>query len=173
MAPPNQEPDNSGSDQERQGLHSSAESFRACLPLAGRLIGIDPGSKTFGLALSDLTRMIASPLEVIRRTKFKTDAERLLHLADEHAIAGIVVGLPSNLDGTEGPRAQSVRAFVKNLQHLTSLPILLWDERLSTVAAERALLSADASRKRRDEVIDKVAATVILQGAMDRMRHKG
>ncbi len=149
------------------------EPFVTALASSGRLIGIDPGTKTFGLALSDLSRMIASPLEVIRRTKFALDVERLLALASEHEIVGIVVGLPSNLDGTEGPRAQSVRAFVRNLQKLTTLPILLWDERLSTVAAERALLSADTSRKKRAEVIDKVAATVILQGAMDRMWHCG
>ncbi|MGH1418610.1 MAG: Holliday junction resolvase RuvX [Hyphomicrobiaceae bacterium] len=147
------------------------EPFIAAIANTGRIIGIDPGTKTFGLALSDLSRMIASPLEVIRRTKFATDSERLLKLIREHEIVGIVVGLPSNLDGTEGPRAQSVRAFVKNLQKLTPLPILLWDERLSTVAAERALLNADTSRKKRAEVIDKVAATVILQGAMDRMRN--
>ncbi len=166
MAPP--EPDKAIRDAGQ--VHQDVEPFANCLPTSGRLIGIDPGTKTFGLALSDLTRMIASPLEVIRRTKFKVDAARLLELTIEHDIAGLVVGLPANLDGTEGPRAQSVRAFVKNLAALTPLPILFWDERLSTVSAERALLAADASRKRRAEVIDKVAATVILQGALDRMR---
>ncbi len=166
MAAP--EPDKTNRDAGQ--VHQDIGSFANCLPASGRLIGIDPGTKTFGLALSDLTRMIASPLEVIRRTKFKADATRLLELTTEHEIAGLVVGLPANLDGTEGPRAQSVRAFVKNLAALTPLPILFWDERLSTVSAERALLAADASRKRRAEVIDKVAATVILQGALDRMR---
>lgn len=135
-----------------------------------RLIGIDAGTKTLGLALSDVTRTIASPLETIRRTKFTADAERLLALAALHGVAGLVLGLPVNLDGSEGPRAQSTRALARNLNRISPLPILLWDERLSTQAAERTLLEADASRKRRGELIDKLAATVILQGALDRMR---
>jgi putative holliday junction resolvase len=134
-----------------------------------RLLGLDVGTKTIGLALSDVMRQIATPLETIRRTKFKADVERLFALAKEHGVGGFVVGLPVNLDGTEGPRAQSTRAFVRNLGPLTELPAAFWDERLSTAAAERALFEADASRKRRAEVIDKMAAAYILQGALDRM----
>jgi putative Holliday junction resolvase len=144
--------------------------FHAALPPGARLIGIDVGTKTLGLALSDVTRTIASPLETIRRTKFSVDVQRLLALASEHAIGGFVLGLPANLDGTEGPRAQSTRSFARNLGALTPLPLLFWDERLSTAAAERTLLEADASRKRRGELIDKLAATIILQTALDRMR---
>jgi putative Holliday junction resolvase len=140
---------------------------RAC-----RLIGIDAGTKTLGLALSDVTRTIASPLVVLRRKRFKEDAAELLRLADEHGVSGFVLGLPTNLDGTTGPRVQATRAFAKNLNALTPLPILLWDERLSTAEAERTLIAADTSRKRRAEVIDKIAATIILQGALDRMRAK-
>lgn len=134
-----------------------------------RLLGLDVGTKTIGLALSDVMRRIATPLETIRRTKFKADADKLLGLAAEHGAGGLVVGLPVNLDGTEGPRAQSTRAFVRNLAPLTDLPAAFWDERLSTAAAERALLEADASRKRRAELIDKMAAAYILQGALDRL----
>ena len=148
----------------------AAEEFHGALPPGARLIGIDVGTKTLGLALSDVTRTIASPLETILRKKFAIDAARLLHLAGEHRIGGFVVGLPANLDASEGPRAQSTRAFARNLARLTPLPILLWDERLSTVEAERVLIAADASRKRRAEVIDKVAATIILQTALDRLR---
>lgn len=144
--------------------------FAAVLPASRRLIGIDPGTRTLGLALSDVTRTIASPLETIRRRKFKVDAAKLLSLVEEHHVAGLVLGLPNNLDGTEGPRAQSTRAMARNLNALTPIPILLWDERLSTAEAERMLISADATRKRRGEVIDKLAATLILQGALDRMR---
>lgn len=148
----------------------SIDEFIQLLPPVARLIGVDPGSRTLGLALSDVTRMIASPLETIRRTKFAADSARLLALATMHEAAGLVVGLPANLDGGEGPRAQSARAFARNVNRLSALPILLWDERWSTAAAERTLLEADASRRRRAEVIDKLAATVILQGALDRMR---
>jgi putative pre-16S rRNA nuclease len=146
------------------------EAFAARIALRARLIGIDAGTKTLGLALSDVTRIIASPLTVIRRTKFKADAAELLRIAAEHKIGGFVLGLPTNLDGTAGPRVQATRAFAKNMNALSELPILLWDERLSTAAAERTLLEADASRKRRAEVIDKMAAAIILQGALDRMR---
>lgn len=147
------------------------EAFAALLPAQARLIGIDAGTATLGLALSDLTRTIASPLLTIERTKFSKDAARLLALAAEHQIAGFVLGLPVNLDGSEGPRAQSSRSFSRNLNGLSSLPILLWDERLSTAEAERMLIAADQSRRRRAEVIDKLAATIILQGALDRMRN--
>ncbi|MGQ0672361.1 MAG: Holliday junction resolvase RuvX [Hyphomicrobium sp.] len=140
------------------------------LAKGSRLIGIDAGTKTLGLALSDVTRTIASPLETILRSKFAADAERLLSHVSRHAVGGFVLGLPINLDGSEGPRVQSTRALARNLNRLSTLPILLWDERLSTAAAERTLLEADASRKRRAEVIDKLAATIILQGALDRLR---
>jgi len=136
----------------------------------GRLIGIDAGTKTLGLALSDLTRTIASPLETIRHTKFRADAARLFLLVAEHGVSGLVVGFPLNLDGTEGPRAQATRALTRNLNKLSSLPILLWDERLTTAKAERMLIQADQTRKRRAEVIDKLAATLILQSALDRLR---
>ncbi len=144
--------------------------FAAGLTARAPLIGIDAGTKTLGLALSDITHTIASPLTVIRRTKFKEDAAELLRLAAEHRIGGFVLGLPTNLDGTSGPRVQATRAFARNVNALSPLPILLWDERLSTAAAERTLLEADTSRRRRAQVIDKLAATIILQGALDRMR---
>ena len=145
--------------------------FLAPLPPSGRLIGIDGGTKTLGLALSDIVRTIASPLETIERTKFKADAARLLSLIAAHQICGLVLGLPTNMDGSEGPRVQATRALARNLNILTPLPILLWDERLTTAAAERMLISADTTRKRRAEVIDKLAATLILQGALDRLRN--
>ena len=144
----------------------------AALAPGYRLIGIDLGTKTIGLALSDVTRTIASPLETIRRVKFTPDVAQLLALASAHRVAGLVLGLPVNMDGSEGPRAQATRAFARNLNKLTALPILLWDERLSTSAAERTLIEADTSRKRRAEVIDKMAAAIILQGALDRLRHR-
>ena len=134
-----------------------------------RLLGLDVGSKTIGLALSDLTRTVASPMETIQRTKFTLDAERLIEIIDEHAIAGMIIGFPINMDGSEGPRSQSTRAFARNLASLTDVPMVYWDERLSTAAVERTLLEADASRKRRSEVIDKMAASFILQGALDRL----
>ena len=138
---------------------------------SGRLMGIDLGTKTLGLALSDVLRTIASPLETIQRRKFSTDMIHLNGLAQAHQISGWVLGLPLNLNGSEGPRVQATRAFARNLAAQSPLPLLLWDERLSTVAAERVLLDADMSRQRRREVIDKIAAGIILQGALDRMRH--
>jgi putative Holliday junction resolvase len=143
--------------------------FLVALPANRAICGLDLGTVTIGFAVSDLRRMVATPVTVIRRTKFTEDAARLLALLAERQIAGIVLGLPLNMDGSEGPRAQSTRAFARNLVKLTELPIAYWDERLSTVAAERALLEADTSRKRRSEVIDQVAAGYILQGALDRM----
>ncbi len=143
--------------------------FAAALPPAGALIGLDLGTKTIGLALSDTRRRIATPLFTIRRSKFRADAAKLLEAAAEHAVAGLVLGLPLNMDGSEGPRAQATRAFARNLSQLTALPILFWDERLSTAAVTRTLIDADASRKRRGEVVDKMAAAYILQGALDRM----
>ena len=145
--------------------------FAAVLPPGRALMGLDLGTRTIGVAVSDTARHIASPLETIRRTKFTTDAARLLALAEGRAIAALVLGLPRNMDGSEGPRAQSTRAFARNLAALTPLPMVFWDERLSTVAAERALLEADASRRRRAEVIDHVAAGFILQGLLDRLGH--
>ena len=137
--------------------------------LGGALMGLDLGTKTIGVAVSDGLRLAATALETIRRTKFAADAERLQAIAAHRGIAAIVVGLPRNMDGSEGPRCQSARAFARNLADRLGLPVALWDERLSTVAAERALLAADSSRKRRAEVIDKVAASYILQGALDRL----
>jgi putative Holliday junction resolvase len=139
------------------------------LPERGALIGLDLGSKTIGVAASDPDRRIAAPVETIPRAQFKRDAERILELAAERRAAGFVLGLPINMDGSEGPRAQSTRAFARNLAKLTELPIALWDERLSTAAVERALIAADASRAQRKAVIDAHAASYILQGALDRL----
>jgi putative pre-16S rRNA nuclease len=147
-----------------------ADDFAERLPATGRLIGLDLGTKTIGLALSDVTRMIASPLETIARKKFARDVEALNTHIVAHDVCGLVLGLPRNLDGSEGPRAQSSRAFARNLNRLVALPLLLWDERLTTAAAERLLIEADSSRRRRAQVIDKMAANLILQGALDRMR---
>ncbi len=150
-------------------VHDDIASFAAALPPQGALMGLDLGTRTIGIAVSDTLRQVASPLETLRRRKFTPDAEALLARAAERGVVGIVIGLPVNMDGSEGPRAQSTRAFARNLARLTELPITFWDERLSTVAAERALLEADASRRRRAEVIDHVAAGYILQGALDRL----
>lgn len=145
--------------------------FAAALRPMQALIGLDLGDKTIGLAVSDRLRQVASPLSTIRRSKFTLDAAELLKIVADREIGGIILGLPFNMDGSEGPRCQSTRAFARNLERLTPLPIGFWDERLSTVAAERALLEADTSRKRRSEVIDHVAAAYILQGVLDRLRH--
>ncbi len=145
------------------------EDFAAALPRTGAIAGLDLGTKTIGVAVSDGLRSVASPLTVIRRQKFTLDAAELLRIVAERGLAGLVLGLPRNMDGTEGARAQSTRAFARNLERLTPLPLGFWDERLSTVAAERALLEADASRRKRAEVIDQVAAAYILQGALDRL----
>ncbi|WP_020175304.1 Holliday junction resolvase RuvX [Methyloferula stellata] len=134
-----------------------------------RLIGIDLGTKTIGLALSDVERRLASPLETIRRTTFTKDVARLLALADQHGAAAFVIGLPLNMDGSEGPRVQSTRAFVRNLGLKTDRPFVYWDERLSTAAVIRELLAQDASRAKRAEVVDRMAAAFILQGALDRL----
>lgn len=147
--------------------------FTVALPPFRAIFGLDFGEKTIGVAASDLRRTVATPIEVIRRTKFTEDAAKLLAMIQTRNIAGLILGLPLNMDGSEGPRVQSTRAFARNLVKLTDLPITYWDERLSTVAAERALLEADTSRRRRKEVIDQVAAGYILQGALDRMAHLG
>jgi len=145
------------------------EGLPSLLAPQARLLGVDLGDKTIGLALSDSRRIIASPLETLKRTKFRADAERLLALAKLHDVGALVVGLPRNMDGSEGPRAQSTRAFVKNLAPLTTLAIAFWDERLSTAAVTRTLIAADTSRKRRAALVDKMAAAYILQGALDRL----
>jgi putative Holliday junction resolvase len=138
-------------------------------PKRGALIGLDLGTKTIGVAVSDPDRRLATGVTTIQRKAFKADAARLLDIAAERAAVGFVLGLPINMDGSEGPRAQSTRAFARNFAKLTELPIALWDERLSTAAVERALIAADASRAKRKAVIDQHAATYILQGALDRL----
>ena len=143
--------------------------LKASLNPGERLMGLDVGAKTIGIALSDPALGIATPRETLRRGKFQADAERLLALVDEERIGGLVIGLPLNMDGSEGPRCQSVRQFAANLLALRDIPIAHWDERLSTVAVTRTLVAADMSRKRRAEVVDKLAAAYILQGALDAM----
>ena len=150
---------------------AAIEDFADALPRTGAIAGLDLGTKTIGVAVSDGLRQVASPLTVIRRQKFTLDAAGLLRIAADRGLVGLVLGLPLNMDGSEGPRVQSTRAFARNLERLTPLPLAFWDERLSTVAAERALLEADASRRKRAEVIDQVAAGYILQGALDRLRY--
>ena len=142
------------------------------LPARGALIGLDLGTKRIGVATSDPDRRLASPVETIARRSFALDAARLLALATERKAVGLVLGFPVNMDGSQGPRAQSVRAFARNLLRLTDLPIALWDERLSTAAVERALIAQDVSRARRAKVIDQHAAAFILQGALDRLRRQ-
>lgn len=151
-------------------IHEDVGDFAAALPPMRALMGLDLGDKTIGVAVSDSMLSVATPLETVRRRKFTLDAARLAELITARNIAGIVLGLPRNMDGSEGPRCQSTRAFARNFVRLTPLPITFWDERLSTVAAERALLEADTSRRRRAEVIDHVAASYILQGLLDRLR---
>jgi len=152
-------------------IHDAFEDFAAALPPMSALMGLDLGTKTIGVAVSDRIGAVATPLETVKRKKFSADAARLLEIIKDRDISGILLGLPRNMDGSEGPRCQSTRAFARNLGQLTDLPVSFWDERLSTVAAEKALLEADTTRKRRAEVIDHVAASYILQGALDRMRH--
>ncbi|MCQ0986641.1 Holliday junction resolvase RuvX [Jiella marina] len=147
----------------------SLEAFLAALAPGLPIAGLDLGTKTIGLALSDRGRRFATPRPVIRRKKFTLDAAVLKKALDDEMVAGLVVGLPLNMDGSEGPRAQSARAFMRNYAPLDERPALLWDERLSTVAAERAMISADVSRAQRAERIDSAAAAFILQGALDRM----
>ncbi|NIX77137.1 Holliday junction resolvase RuvX [Microvirga terricola] len=138
------------------------------LPPRARLMGLDLGTKTIGLALSDVERRIATPLETIKRVKFTPDVARIKDLVAQYDVGGFVFGLPLNMDGTEGPRAQATRAFVRNLKPLIALPVLFWDERLSTAVVTRTLLDADTSRAKRADVVDKMAAAYILQGALDR-----
>lgn len=145
-------------------------SIGADLSPSGKLLGLDLGTKTIGVAISDGLRYTATPLETIPRTKFTSDAVRLLELIEQNAAVAIVLGLPLNMDGSEGPRAQSTRTFARNLSQKTPLPILFWDERLSTSAVTRMLIEADTRRDRRAEVVDKLAASYILQGFLDRLR---
>lgn len=146
------------------------EDLATLLPPEARLLGLDVGSKTIGMALSDVTRSIATPFDTIRRTKFTADAKTIGDVIESNHVRAVVIGLPFNLDGSEGPRAQSTRAFARNLAAHIGVPMVFWDERLSTAAVERHLIEADASRKRRAEVIDRMAAAYILQGALDRLR---
>lgn len=146
--------------------------IKAALAPRARLLGLDLGTKTIGLAVSDSLLMVSSPLETLRRTKFTADAEALLELIAERQVGGLVLGLPRNMDGSEGPRAQSTRAFASNMAGKTDLPITFWDERLTTAEAERVLIDqADMNRKRRGEVIDKMAASIILQNLLDFLRN--
>ncbi|MBN2742007.1 MAG: Holliday junction resolvase RuvX [Rhodobacteraceae bacterium] len=147
--------------------------FAARLPRAGAVAGLDLGTKTIGVAVSDGLRSVATPLLTVKRKKFGLDAQALLAIVAERELRGLILGLPMNMDGSEGPRCQSTRAFARNLENLTDLPISFWDERLSTVAAERAMLEADLSRAKRAEAIDHVAAAFILQGALDRLQYLG
>jgi putative Holliday junction resolvase len=146
------------------------DSLAPVLPPAGKLLGLDLGTKTIGVAVSDGLRYTATPLETIARTKFTADAARLLALIAENQAVGLVLGLPLNMDGSEGPRAQSTRAFARNLALKTPLPVVFWDERLSTSAVTRMLIEADTRRDRRTEVVDKLAASYILQGFLDSLR---
>lgn len=152
-------------------IFEEIEAFAEAIKPRQPLIGLDLGTKTIGIAVSDALHLSATPIETLKRIKFTSDAARLLEMIAERNIGGIILGLPRNMDGSEGPRCQSTRAFARNFTKLCEVPIGFWDERLSTVAAEKALLEADTSRKRRAEVIDHVAASYILQGALDRLRH--
>lgn len=145
--------------------------LRPALRAGQRLLGLDLGEKTIGLALSDTRLTIATPLQTLARAKFKPDAEKLVALIAQHDVGALVVGLPRNMDGSEGPSAQSARAFARNFATASTAPVVLWDERLSTAAVTRTLLDADASRARRTEVVDKMAAAYILQGALDWLKH--
>lgn len=146
------------------------EDLPPLLAREARLLGLDVGTKTIGMALSDVTRSVATPFHTVRRTKFTEDVIAIGAAIEEHDVGAVVIGLPLKLDGSEGPRAQSTRAFARNLAARIAVPILFWDERLSTAAVERHLIAADASRKRRAEVIDRMAAAYILQGALDRLK---
>jgi putative Holliday junction resolvase len=146
------------------------EELPALLAPDARLLGLDVGTKTIGMALSDVTRNIATPYETLRRSKFTADAKAIARCVEEQGVGAVVIGLPLNLDGSEGRRAQSTRAFARNLAAHVHVPMAFWDERLSTAAVERHLIEADATRKRRAAVIDRMAAAYILQGALDRLK---
>ena len=151
-------------------IYEDVSEFANELQSNNSLIGLDLGTKTIGVAVSDIILSVATPIKTIKRKKFSIDADQLLGIISIKNCCGVVVGLPKNMDGSEGPRAQSTRAFARNFSAKTQLPITFWDERLSTVAAEKALLEADTTRKRRAEVIDHVAAAYILQGFLDRLK---
>ena len=151
-------------------IYEDVSEFANKLNSNNSLIGLDLGTKTIGVAVSDTILSVATPIKTIKREKFSADADQLLRIISIKNCCGVVVGLPKNMDGSEGPRAQSTRAFARNFSAKTQLPITFWDERLSTVAAEKALLEADTTRKRRAEVIDHVAAAYILQGFLDRLK---
>lgn len=146
--------------------------FAAALPARAAILGLDPGEKRIGVAVSDTTRLIASSLGTVARSKFAADAEAILKFFDQRQCAGFVIGLPLNMDGSSGPAAQSARAFARNLVAQRDVPVLLWDERLSTAAVTRTLIEGDASRQRRGEVVDKMAAAYMLQGALDAMQER-
>ena len=143
----------------------------ALLKPGARLLGLDVGTKTIGMALSDTRRVIASPLDTIRRTRFRDDAQRIVHEVEKHGVGGVVVGLPLGLDGKPNSRVQGVRQFAQNLLAVVDLPLAFWDERLSTAAVERGMIEGDLSRRRRAEIIDRAAAAYILQGLLDRIAH--
>lgn len=145
--------------------------LKVLLKPGARLLGLDVGTKTIGLALSDTRRVIASPLDTIRRTRFRDDAQRIVHEVEKHGIGGVVIGLPLGLDGKPTPRVQGVRQFAQNLLAVVDLPLAFWDERLSTAAVERGMIEGDLSRRRRAEIIDRAAAAYILQGLLDRIAH--
>ena len=151
-------------------LYTHISEFAATLPEYRRVIGLDVGTTTIGIALSDISRMIASPMETINRTKFTKDIERLKAIISEHNVAGMVIGWPVNMDGSEGPRCQSTKQFVRNVEAHTDIPSVMWDERMSSMAVDKAMLEADLSRQKRDKHIDKLAASYILQGALEAMR---
>lgn len=161
-----------GGGRDRAGSLLDPDAFLVRLGGTGPLFGLDLGTKTIGIAVADDRWTIASPLTTIRRRKFAQDAAELLALAGRYRVKGLVLGLPINMDGTAGPRVQATKAFARNLSALTDLPLMGWDERLSTAAAERALIAADASRARRAEVIDSLAASYILEGALDLLRRR-
>jgi len=146
--------------------------LKPLLAAGSRLLGLDVGTKTIGMALSDATHIIATPLDTIRRTRFRDDLKRMLAAVAHHQVGGIVIGLPLALDGSDSPRTQGVRQFAKNLMMHTELPVAFWDERLSTAAVERGMIAADLSRRRRAELIDKAAAAYILQGLLDHLNHR-
>jgi len=146
--------------------------LKPLLAPGSRLLGLDVGTKTIGMALSDATQIIATPFETIRRTRFRDDLQRMLDAIARHQVGGIVVGLPLALDGSDSPRTQGVRQFAKNLMMHTELPVAFWDERLSTAAVERGMIEADLSRRRRAALIDKAAAAYILQGLLDHLNHR-
>lgn len=153
------------------GVYETIETFAGAIDASGALIGLDYGTKTIGIAFSDILQSVATPQKTLIRKKFNVDAVELKALIAQNSITGLILGLPINMDGSEGPRAQSTRAFARNLAAVVNVPMCFWDERLSSVAAERALLEVDLSRAKRAHVVDSVAAAYILQGALDRLAH--